>query len=125
MTKLYRTTISEVGPEAPDMLSGGVLILFEHGAPPELAEVSVMHRPDAKPGAAPKPGAVLAIGKLSVKITAVGDTAWKKVADLGHVVINFNGAKRAERPGEICVEACDLDEVAAQLKSGAVLEFRA
>lgn len=125
MNTLYRTTISEVGPEAPDMLSGGVLILFEHGAPPELAEVSVMHRPAAKPGNAPSPGAILAIGDFTVKVTAVGDTAWKKVADLGHVVISFNGASSAERPGEICVETRDADEIAAALKPGAVLEFRA
>jgi PTS system glucitol/sorbitol-specific IIA component len=124
MTTLYHTKISEVGAEAPDMLSGGVLILFKVGAPPELAEVSVLHEPDAKIGAAPKQGDMLSIGKLSLKITAVGDTAWKKVADLGHVVINFNGATRAERPGEICVEARDADEVAKALKPGAILEFR-
>lgn len=125
MNTLYRTTISEVGPEAPDMLSGGVLILFEHGAPPELAEVSVMHRPESAPAAAPAPGATLAIGDFTVKVTAVGDTAWKKVADLGHVVISFNGALSAERPGEICVEERDPDVVAAALKPGAILEFRA
>jgi PTS system glucitol/sorbitol-specific IIA component len=125
MTTLYHTKISEVGAEAPDMLVGGVLILFKVGAPPELAEVSVLHDPDAKMGAAPKPGNMLAIGKLQLKITAVGDTAWKKVADLGHVVINFNGAARAERPGEICVEACDADAVSKYLTPGTILEFRA
>ena len=125
MTTLYHTKISEVGAEAPDMLSGGVLILFKVGAPPELAEVSVLHEPDGKIGAAPKKGDTLAIGKLQLKITAVGDTAWKKVADIGHVVINFNGASRAERPGEICVEARDSEEVAKALMPGAILEFRA
>lgn len=125
MTTLYHTKISEVGAEAPDMLSGGVLILFKVGAPPELAEVSVLHDPDDNIGAAPRPGDTLAIGTLNLKITAVGDTAWKKVADIGHVVINFNGASRAERPGEICVEARNADEVAPFLVNGAILEFRA
>ena len=60
MTTLYHTKISDVGAEAPDMLSGGVLILFKVGAPPELAEVSVLHEPDDKIGAAPKPGDTLA-----------------------------------------------------------------
>ncbi|MDP4822711.1 MAG: PTS glucitol/sorbitol transporter subunit IIA [Aestuariivirgaceae bacterium] len=125
MTTLYHTKISEVGAEAPDMLVGGVLILFKVGAPPELAEVSVLHEPDAQIGAAPVPGDTLAIGTLTLKITAVGDTAWKKVADIGHVVINFNGAARAERPGEICVEARNAEEVEPFLVNGAILEFRA
>ncbi len=124
MTTLYHTKISEVGAEAPDMLSGGVLILFKLGAPPELAEVSVLHEPHGKIGSAPKPGDMLSIGKLNLKITAVGDTAWKKVADLGHVVINFNAATHAERPGEICVEARHADEVAKALTPGAAIEFR-
>ena len=106
------------------MLLGGVLILFKLGAPPELAEVSVLHEPHEKIGSAPKPGDMLSIGKLNLKITAVGDTAWKKVADLGHVVINFNAATHAERPGEICVEARHADEVAKALTPGAAIEFR-
>jgi PTS system glucitol/sorbitol-specific IIA component len=125
MTTLYHTKISEVGAEASDMLSGGVLILFKVGAPPELAEVSVLHEPTGPIGKAPAPGNTLVIGAITLKITAVGDTAWKKVADIGHVVINLNGATRAERPGEICVEKCDPDWVAQALVAGAVLEFRA
>jgi PTS system glucitol/sorbitol-specific IIA component len=125
MTTLYQTKISEVGSEAPDMLSGGVLILFKTGAPPELAEVSVLHDPKGQIGPAPKPGNTLHIGSISLKITAVGDTAWKKVADLGHVVINFNGAKSAERPGEICVDKTDTDAVAAALSLGTMIEIRA
>ena len=33
--------------------------------------------------------------------------AWSKVREIGHVVINFNGATEAERPGEICASEVD------------------
>jgi glucitol/sorbitol PTS system EIIA component len=105
MTVLYETTIKEIGPEAADLLDGGVLILFRVGAPRELAEVAVLHEPTIRDATAPAPSDTLVIGNEKFKITAVGETAWKKVQDMDHVVFSFNGASAVERPGEICVEA--------------------
>lgn len=54
----YRTALTAVGPDVPDLLDGGILILFADGAPPELAEVSVLHRVAEGPSTeAPRPGA--------------------------------------------------------------------
>src|ERR1700761_6274747 len=100
----YRTVISEVGPEVAALLEGGVLILYADGAPPELAEVSVLHRVEEARQQAPRAGSRLRIGEISAFVTAVGPTAWKKVGELGHVVINFNGSNEAQRPGEICAQ---------------------
>ena len=105
MTVLYETTIKEIGPEAADLLDGGVLILFRVGAPRELAEVAVLHEPTIRDATAPAPSDTLVIGNEKFKITAVGETAWKKVQDMDHVVFSFNGAATVDRPGEICVEA--------------------
>ena len=56
MTVLYETTIKEIGPEAADLLEGGVLILFRVGAPRELAEVAVLHEPTIRDATArPRP----------------------------------------------------------------------
>jgi glucitol/sorbitol PTS system EIIA component len=119
----YKTVISEVGPEVPDLLEGGVLILYADGAPPELAEVSVLHRVEAAQQQAPQAGSTLRIGGISAFVTAVGPSAWNKVSELGHVVINFNGANEAQRPGEICAQPVDAGELLACMKSGTVIEI--
>ncbi len=123
MTTLYRTTIRDVGVEAPDLLDQGILILFAAGAPPELAEVSVLHDVDAAAAAAaPAPGDAVRIGDDRFRITAVGDTAWQKVSEIGHVVFSFNGAAVAERPGEICVEPAAPERLQTLLQPGVTLE---
>ena len=101
----YTTVVTEIGVEVADLLDGGVLILYAHGAPPALAEVSVMHQvQDEILGPKPSVGSTITLGNLRTTVTAIGDTAWHKVKELGHVVINFNGSATAERPGEICVQ---------------------
>ena len=123
---LLETRLTAIGPEVADLAEGGVVILFEDGAPPELAEVSVLHKTVQGAGAeAPAPGASIAIGPVRASVTAVGATAWAKVRDMGHVVISFNGASQAERPGEICATQVDSEELVAALKPGATLTIAA
>ncbi len=122
MNTLYSTMIRDVGIEAPDLLEQGVLILFALGAPPELAEVSILHEADRAAAAPPVAGDALRIGGEQFRITAVGDTAWQKVSELGHVVFSFNGAATAERPGEICVETVDAERLRPLLRSGLTIE---
>ena len=119
----YKTVISEVGPEVRELLEGGVLILYADGAPPELAEVSVLHRAELAHAEAPRAGSQLRIGEVSALVTAVGPTAWNKVHEMGHVVINFNGSSAAERPGEICVHPVDTDALLVCIRSGTVIEI--
>jgi len=122
MPLYLKTRITAVGPEVPELAEGGVLILFADGAPPELAEVSVLHETKEGPlENAPARGAPIRIGSLAAEITAVGDTAWKKVREIGHVVINFNGAGEADRPGEICATAIDTAALAAALKADTII----
>jgi PTS system glucitol/sorbitol-specific IIA component len=120
MTVFYRTKITDVGPEVAELIEGGVLILYAEGAPPELAEVSVLHRVEEGPTAdAPPVGAELRIGEVSARLTAVGELAWKKVADIGHVVVNFDGAATAGRPGELCAAPIDAELLKSALVAGA------
>lgn len=126
MTTYLRTLITAVGPDVPDLIEGGVLILFAEGAPPELAEVSVLHRTGAAPTAeAPALGAEIVVGDVSAVMTAIGELAWNKVRDLGHVVINFNDGETAERPGEICASTVNTEALAAALVPGAEIVIRA
>ncbi len=122
MTIHYRTALTAVGPDAADLLDGGILILFADGAPPELAEVSVLHRVAEGPSPdAPRVGATLTIGGVAAELTAIGALAWAKIADMGHVVINFDGAVQGGRPGEISVAAVDPAALAAAVRPGATL----
>ncbi len=118
-----KTQITAIGPDVADLIEGGVLILFADGAPPELAEVSVMHKVDHVDKAQPKAGATIKIGALEAKITAMGGYAWQKVIDIGHVVINFNNAAAAERPGEICATVLDGAALMANLKPGQTISI--
>ncbi|OIS90852.1 PTS glucitol/sorbitol transporter subunit IIA [Brucella cytisi] len=117
-----KTRITAIGPEVADLAEGGVLILFADGSPPELAEVSVMHVVEEGPeAAAPAVGARITIGSLNAEITAVGDSAWQKVREIGHVVISFTGAQSTDRPGEICATAIVGEELVAALKEGQII----
>ena len=117
-----KTRITAIGPEVAELAEGGVLILFADGSPPELAEVSVMHVVEEGPeAAAPAVGARITIGSLNAEITAVGDSAWQKVREIGHVVISFTGAQSTDRPGEICATEIVGEELVAALKEGQII----
>jgi len=116
MVVYLKTHITAIGPDVADLTEGGVLILFSDGAPPELAEISVLHQVAEPPSFdAPKIGSLLRIGALQTSVTAIGETAWAKVRDIGHVVISFNGAAEAERPGEICAGVIEPQTLIAAL----------
>lgn len=120
MAPIFKTRITAIGPEVADLAEGGVVILFADGSPAELAEVSVLHAVEGEPTTAtPEVGTKIRIGELTTEITAVGESAWQKVLDIGHVVISFNGAQKAERPGEICAAEVDTDVLVKELKAGA------
>jgi PTS system glucitol/sorbitol-specific IIA component len=122
MPVLLRTRVTAVGPEVADLAEGGVVILFADGAPPELAEVSILHSVEGKPSDITPPlGSAIHIGDVSAKITGIGDYAWQKVKDIGHVVITFNGSAQVERPGEICASVIDTEELVSALKVGTTI----
>lgn len=126
MTVLLRSLVTEVGPEVAELAEGGVIILFAEGAPPELAEVSILHRIiDGPSSAAPASGSELKIGDLAVRLTSVGHLAWNKVREIGHVVINFNGNASAERPGELNAEAVDSERLVTAFAKGAEIVISA
>jgi glucitol/sorbitol PTS system EIIA component len=122
---IYLTEVTEIGPEVAEFLEAGLLILFEAGAPPELAEIAVLHQPISGPREdPPEAGDILVIGSREFRITAVGYKAWQNIQDLGHAVFKFSGLQEAELPGEIFLEARgaeDLDEI---VQPGARVEIR-
>lgn len=121
---IYLTEVTELGPEVAEFLEANLMILFAEGAPPELAEISVNHRPSEKRETPPSPGDVLVIEDHELRITAIGEKAWPNVLQLRHAVFKFNGASEVELPGEIYIEEpADLD-LAGLVVPGARIEIR-
>jgi PTS system glucitol/sorbitol-specific IIA component len=121
---IYLTEIRELGPEVPDFMEAGLLILFQTGAPPELAEISVLHEPIEVRNEPPKPGDVLNVGDLEFRITAVGSKAWENVLALGHAVLKFDGSEVAELPGEIRLQNEGFEGLSDLVKPGTRIEIR-
>ena len=114
-----QTEITGIGPEVVEMAQGGVVILFADGAPPELAEISVVHKVAEDPSETEPPvGESIRIGSITATITGVGPTAWAKMISMGHIVFAINGGDASDRPGEICVTEIPLQDLLAQLKVG-------
>jgi glucitol/sorbitol PTS system EIIA component len=124
MEPIYLTEVTEIGPEVADFLQAGLLILFQAGAPPELAEMSVLHEPKSCREDPPEPGDVVVFGERELRVTAVGGKAWKNIQDLGHAVFKFNGAEEVELPGEIYLEQTDLDSLREAIRPGLRVEIR-
>ncbi len=121
---IYLTEVTELGPEVAEFLEAGLLILFQAGAPPELAEIAVLHEPISRREAPPEPGDVLAIGALEFRITAVGSKAWQNIQDLGHAVFRFSGSGEAELPGEIHLEEQGAEDLGETIRPGVRVEIR-
>jgi glucitol/sorbitol PTS system EIIA component len=116
----YRTTIAEIGPEAEEMITAGVLILFGEPLPEALAEVSIVHRPSQTlSGHAIAVGDVVSLGGTELRIDAVGELATRNLDDLGHIVLYVNQPDQKLLPGAVLASG-DIPG----LKAGDVIEFR-
>ena len=103
----YKTTVTGIGPEAFEFLSEELdlnfVIIFNEDAPPELAELAILHTA-AKLEGIPAVGDTLKLGKKTYKITAVGDEVPHTLGTLGHCTLAFNGGSEAYRPGCIMLD---------------------
>jgi PTS system glucitol/sorbitol-specific IIA component len=107
---VYRTTVTQVGPQVPEFIATGLLVLFAEGAPEELHDFSVLHRPDPLAREV-RAGDRLVLGDLNFAVTAIGDVANKNLESMGHAVFKANGNRRIELPGDICIEQKQLPPV--------------
>ncbi|MBQ9156170.1 MAG: PTS glucitol/sorbitol transporter subunit IIA [Eubacterium sp.] len=103
----YSSEITGFGPEAFEFLEPELalnfVIIFNEDAPPELAELAILHT-KADLIAPPAKGDILMIGENVYTITAVGDEAPQTLAELGHCTLAFGGGDEAFRPGCIMLE---------------------
>ncbi|GLY70621.1 PTS glucitol/sorbitol transporter subunit IIA [Amycolatopsis taiwanensis] len=90
MAVYYESTILRAGEEAPDMLDGGVVILYADPIPDALESVSVVHSPAGAPEREVRVGDVFRLGEEEVELIAVGDRAHENLKTLGHIVVYVN-----------------------------------
>ena len=103
----YSSEITGFGPEAFEFLEPELALnfvsIFNEDAPPELAELAILHK-KADVIADPAKGDILMIGENVYTITAVGSEAPQTLRELGHCTLAFGGGEEAFRPGCIMLE---------------------
>ena len=130
MEPIYLTEVKEIGPEVAEFLEAGLLILFQTGAPPELAEIAVLHDPTSLREDPPAPGDVLEIEGQQFRITAIGYKAWQNVRELGHAVFKFDGSPEAELVDDTStlhnfhLEGPGVERLGEVVRPGARLEIK-
>jgi PTS system glucitol/sorbitol-specific IIA component len=106
----YEGSITAIGPYVSEFIDAGILVLFGLSAPEELAEFALLH--DGAALRAPLvPGDVVYVDDSGYRVLAVGEVANANLANLGHLVVKFNGESEPELPGDVCVEAAPLPEI--------------
>lgn len=119
----YQSKIVGLGPDALAFLDDedmNFIIIFNEDAPPELAELSVLHT-KAELKEDPAVGDTFKIGKKEFKISAVGWEAPHTLSQLGHCTLDFKGGDEAERPGCISLEGGKLTP--EDLEIGGMIEI--
>jgi glucitol/sorbitol PTS system EIIA component len=106
----YSTVVTAVGALVPDFVAEGLLVWFAEGAPEELHEFSVLHRPTVTVGGV-APGDVVHLDDVALRVLAVGPVANANLVQLGHLDLKANGATTAPLAGDVCVEQVALPAV--------------
>jgi PTS system glucitol/sorbitol-specific IIA component len=106
-TTVYESTVTAVGSQVSAFLDHGILIFFGDEAPPELHDISVLHRASiAEDG--PRPGDTVHLGDATLEVLAVGEVVRDNLLNLGHLDLKADGLVEAKLPGDVCVPRGEL-----------------
>ena len=118
----YKATITGLGECALDFLDEccNFIIIFNEDAPPELADISVLHtKSEVKED--PKKGDTVRICGVEYTIADVGWEALNTLKELGHCTLSFKGLDTVKRPG--IIELIGEPIKAEQLLVGGTIEM--
>ena len=101
-TTVYESTVTAVGAQVTAFLEHGILIFFGDEAPPELHDISVLHRATITDDG-PRPGDTVHLGEATLEVLAVGDVVRDNLLNLGHLDLKADGLTAAKLPGDVCV----------------------
>ena len=102
----YHAIITGWGQDALAFLEdpeSNFIIIFNDDAPPELADLSVLHTKEELMEV-PARGDTVVIGEKVFEITAVGEEAKSTLRNLGHCTLVFTGKDEPDRPGCIMLK---------------------
>jgi PTS system glucitol/sorbitol-specific IIA component len=98
----YDVKLTGLGSMAMEFLDPAMemqfVILFNDDAPPELADMAILHTAGTL-SEDPAPGDTLKLGSKTYKITAVGDEAIHTLKEMGHCTLAFSSDTTPYRPG--------------------------
>ena len=101
MSTLWSADVTAIGPDAGDMIDGGVVILFGEPVPEALAEVSIVHRTTTALTRDITAGDVFRIAGRDYTVDAVGERACANLTELGHVVVYVNQPEQELLPDAV------------------------
>lgn len=116
--EIYKSKITYIGPLVTEFLEENILVFFYENAPEELAEFSILHDNIIGDNII-KVGDIFAINENKYEVLAVGNVVNKNFKELGHLIIRFNGKKKASLPGDVCV----TKETLPLIKEGDSIRF--
>ncbi|MDR1388408.1 MAG: PTS glucitol/sorbitol transporter subunit IIA [Treponema sp.] len=96
----FKSTVTAIGELVAEFRAEGVIIVFNNNAPPELAEMSVLHTIVSLDRDV-KPDDVVILGNKDYVVTAVGEEANYTLRKMGHCTFKFSGLNTPESPGHI------------------------
>jgi PTS system glucitol/sorbitol-specific IIA component len=106
----YEGQITNIGPLTEEFLGAGIIVFFGQEAPEELIEFSIIH--DGKELKKDLvPADVIWIDDQKFTVLAVGEVANSNLANLGHLILKFNGLDQVEMPGDVCVENKPIPDI--------------
>ena len=117
---LYYAEIQSIGELAQDFIDEGVLVFFANTAPDELQETALVHSTTSRPSRQVQTGDTVILNDTEFEVLAVGEVANENLANLGHLVLKFNGLREPEMRGDINLPK----EPIPQLGVGTVLEIK-
>jgi PTS system glucitol/sorbitol-specific IIA component len=106
----YQAQVTSIGPYVSEFIDHNILVLFGDQVPEELADFSILHNGKELSGTI-NVGDVIYLGDNNYSVLAVGEVANENLANLGHLVLKFNGETEPEMPGDVCVEAKPLPAI--------------
>lgn len=106
----YQAKITAIGPLVSEFLDHNIIVLFGSDAPEELQEFAILH--DGTSLYSPiRSGDIVTISGNTFSILAVGSVSNENLANLGHLVLKFNGETVPEMPGDVCLENKSLPPI--------------
>lgn len=107
---IYNTEVHEIGEEAGDFVSNGMIVLFGSNAPAELRPYCFLIDKSELQNSI-EVGDILVIDDAEYNIAAVGNQVNKNLRDLGHITIDFRGQADTSMSGTLYIEKKSITDI--------------